>query len=282
VYGVLPYLHGLHLDAEDAIQTSQAVPADGTPRLRVVVPVVPRISNHTDFDALRAHPQVEVVFVGPDMAIPRADLIVLPGSKSVQDDLRFLRAQGWERVIQRHLRYGGKVIGICGGMQMLGTMLHDPLGLEGTVRSVPGLGLLEFETTLEGEKRLERVTGRLAFGGGETVSGYEIHMGVTTGPALRRPALVIGAQSHGAISGDGQILATYMHGLFDEPSSSAALLAWAGLDQPLRVDYRVLREQSLGRLADTIAGHTDLVRLFGDTLSEVHRTAPASPEEINP
>ncbi len=281
VYGVLPYLHGLRLDAEDAIQTSQAPAEEGTSRLKVVVPAVPRISNHTDLDALRAHPQVDVVFVGPGMAIPRAELIILPGSKSVQDDLEFLRAQGWEREIKRHLRYGGKIIGICGGMQMLGTMLHDPLGVEGTARSVPGFGLLDFETTLEAGKQLQRVTGRLTFGGGDTVSGYEIHMGVTTGPALRRPSMELGGSPHGALSDDGQILATYMHGLFDEPSSCAALLVWAGLDQPMHVDYRALREQSLTRLADTIAAHIDLPRLYADTLAQSYRVR-AGPEEINP
>jgi len=136
VLGVLPYLHGLHLDAEDAVQTVQrAASADA---LRVVIPVLPRVSNHTDFDALRAHPQVDVRLVGPRQPIPPADLIILPGSKSVQADLAWLRANGWEAAIARHLRYGGKLIGICGGMQMLGRRLHDPHGLEGAAGSVEG------------------------------------------------------------------------------------------------------------------------------------------------
>ncbi len=121
VFGVLPYLHGLHLDAEDAIIGAQSA-KHGAPDalLRVIVPVLPRISNHTDFDALRAHPQVDLRFIGPGMPVPPADLVILPGSKSVRADLAFLRANGWEPALRRHLRYGGKVIGICGGMQMLG------------------------------------------------------------------------------------------------------------------------------------------------------------------
>lgn len=129
VFGVLPYLQGLHLDAEDAVQTAQSAASGEV--LRVVIPVLPRISNHTDFDALRAHPQVDVRMVGPGRPIPPADLVILPGSKSVQADLAWLRAHGWDAAIARHLRYGGKLIGICGGMQMLGRRLRDPLGWKG-------------------------------------------------------------------------------------------------------------------------------------------------------
>ena len=269
VYGVLPYMHGLHLDAEDSIQTAQA-PAISNERFRIVVPVLPRISNHTDFDALRAHPQCDVVFVGPGMAIPNADLVILPGSKSVHADLRFLVQQGWDRAIERHLRYGGKLIGICGGMQMIGTKLDDPLGTEGTACSMPGLGLLDFETTLDARKRLKRVEGRLRIGSGAKASGYEIHMGVTTGPALRRPALDLPDGPDGALSLDGQILATYVHGLFDEPEACSALLAWAGLEEPIAVDYRLLRERSIDRVADAIAEHTDVAALFAHAL--LHRS----------
>lgn len=267
VFGVLPYLQGLHLDAEDAIQTEQLLGETEGRRLKVVVPVVPRISNHTDFDPLRAHPQVEIVFVGPGMAIPRADLVILPGSKSVQADLSFLLQNGWDRELKRHLRYGGKVIGICGGMQMLGTTLHDLHGLEGAVKSTAGLALLDFETALEPEKRLERVSGTLLLGGGVKASGYEIHMGVTRGAALRRAAIDIDGRPDGAISSDGQILATYMHGLFEEPAACSALLAWAGLEEPLARDYRMARERSIDRLADAIAGHVDVLTLCSEALS---------------
>ena len=277
VLGVLPYLHGLFLDAEDALGEATITKSrrDGEARLRVVAPVYPRISNHTDLDALRLHPQVDFSWVGPGQAIPPADLIVLPGSKAVQADLAWLRAQGWEDAIRRHLRYGGKLIGICGGYQMLGRRLHDPLGLEGAAGSVAGLGLLDAETTLEAEKQLVNVHGRLALPGEPPVAGYEIHMGVTSGPALAMPALWLAQEGDeaaptrpdGAISADGQLLGTYVHGLFDAPAALSALLAWAGLDaQALEgagaVDLAARREADLDRLADAIEAHVDLAALF--------------------
>lgn len=264
VLGVLPWLQGLHLDAEDAVVSVQAEKRG--PLLRVVVPVLPRIANHTDFDALRAHPRVDLRLVGPGMPIPPADLIVLPGSKSVRADLAFLRAQGWDRALLRHLRYGGKVIGICGGMQMLGRRISDPDGREGPAGSSEGLGLLDYETVLAPRKQLRQATGRLALpgsGAAALVSGYEIHLGVTQGPALARPALRLDdGRDDGALSEDGQILATYLHGLFDVPAGCAALLRWAGLDQAEGVDLHALREASLERLADAMAAHLDLARLL--------------------
>jgi len=168
-------------------------------KLRVIVPVLPRISNHTDFDPLRVHPSVDVQFVDLAASIPGADLIVLPGSKSVQADLASLRAAGWDRALARHLRYGGKVIGICGGFQMLGRRLDDPGGVEGAAGAADGLGLLDVETTITQEKRLARVAGRLAFAEAAVI-GYEIHMGRTTGTALVRPAAWLGARPDGAPS----------------------------------------------------------------------------------
>lgn len=261
VFGVLPYLHGLHLDAEDAIQSEQSEKTDGE-RLRVIAPVFPRISNHTDFDVLRAHPQVEFGFIGPGMRIPRADLIVLPGSKSVQADLLWLEREGWVQEIRRHLRYGGKLIGICGGMQMLGTKLHDPRGLEGAPSSQSGLALLDYETTLEPAKQLRQVCGQLAASQAK-VSGYEIHMGVSSGPGLARPAIQLDdGRPDGAVSEDGQVLATYLHGLFEHPQACVALLAWAGLSRPAPVDYAALREASIDRLADTLNEHLVIDRLL--------------------
>ncbi|MGD7095609.1 cobyric acid synthase [Ralstonia pseudosolanacearum] len=260
VFGVLPYLQGLHLDAEDAVQTAQSAASGEV--LRVVIPVLPRISNHTDFDALRAHPQVDVRMVGPGRPIPPADLVILPGSKSVQADLAWLRAHGWDAAIARHLRYGGKLIGICGGMQMLGRRLRDPLGLEGRPGSLDGLGYLDFETTLAPAKQLRQVRGTLA-DGGAALAGYEIHMGVTEGPALARPAVRLDdGRTDGAVSADGQILATYLHGLFDAPEACRALLAWAGVREARAQDYAALREASLERLADTLRAHLDLPALF--------------------
>ena len=259
VLGVLPYLTDFHLEAEDAIDTRQVGKAAAT--LTVVVPVLPRISNHTDFDPLRLHPQVDLQFVGPGQPIPPADLLILPGSKSVRADLAFLRANGWEMAIRRHLRYGGRLLGICGGLQMLGRRIADPLGLEGAPGESAGLGLLDFTTELAAEKQLCNVQGRLALEG-EAVSGYEIHAGVSTGPALERAAVELDdGRRDGALSADGQVLGTYLHGLFEGPAACAALLRWAGLGTVDTVDYLALREREIERLADLVEAHLDTARL---------------------
>ena len=262
VLGVLPYLHGLHLEAEDALPRD--VPArTGRNLLRIVVPALPRISNHTDFDPLRFHPEVDFRFIGPEQPFPCADLIILPGSKSVRDDLAWLRAQGWESAILRHLRYGGKVIGLCGGYQMLGSDICDPLGIESTAGASAGLGLLDIATTLEPEKQLRNVRGRLAFANAP-VTGYEIHSGVTTGPALDLPVVALdNTRTDGATSHDGRVLGTYLHGIFESPLACAALLGWAGLDSPQVIDYAALRNTAIDRLADVIEEHLDVNAIRG-------------------
>jgi adenosylcobyric acid synthase len=252
VIGVLPYLHDLHLEAEDAIAKSDTKKV-GT-QLTVVVPILPHIANHTDFDALRLHPQVDLRFVRLSEEMPAADLIILPGSKNVRGDLAALREHGWEPRIARHLRYGGKVLGICGGFQMLGQQLHDPLGLEGEVGSSAGLGWMEMETTLEAHKQLKQVSGQLAFANAQ-LQGYEIHMGVSTGRALARPVHLLSGQAEGALSEDGQVAGSYIHGLFDHPQACAAWLQWAGLSEQVAYDYTQLREQSLEKLADSVQQH---------------------------
>ncbi|MFJ4257209.1 cobyric acid synthase [Pseudomonas monteilii] len=259
VLGVLPYVTDLHLEAEDGIDVRQGAKSERV--LKVIVPVLPRISNHTDFDPLRLHPQVDLQFIGPGQPIPPADLIILPGSKSVRGDLAQLRERGWDKAIERHLRYGGKVIGICGGLQMLGRDVHDPLGLEGPAGSSPGLGLLDYATVLEAEKQLRNVAGVLNLEAAP-VAGYEIHAGVTTGPALEQPAVQLAdGRCDGAVSDDGQILATYLHGLFEGSHSCAALLRWAGLEDAQTIDYEALRERDIERLADLVEKHLDTARL---------------------
>ncbi|HEY1028444.1 MAG TPA: cobyric acid synthase [Pseudomonas sp.] len=263
VLGVLPYLMDFHLEAEDAVDTRQQ--AKDAQALRVVVPVLPRISNHTDFDPLRLHPQVQLSFVGPGQAIPPADLIILPGSKSVRADLARLREQGWDTAIARHLRYGGKVLGICGGLQMLGRQIHDPHGLEGAAGSSEGLGLLDFETLLEPEKQLRNVRGQLCLEQAP-ISGYEIHAGVSRGPGLNGAVQLDDGRRDGGLSDDGQVLGTYLHGLFEQPSAFAALMRWAGLREVQAVDYQALRERDIERLADQVELHLDtalLSRLCG-------------------
>ncbi|MCW8890322.1 MAG: cobyric acid synthase [Sedimenticola sp.] len=269
VFGVLPYLPGLHLEAEDSLTDSGIKPTIDKP-LRVVIPWLQRTSNHTDLDPLSLHPQVEVTWVGPGEPVPDADLIILPGSKSVQADLAYLRKSEWEKIIKRHLRYGGKVLGICGGFQMLGQFIHDPSGIEGAPGSQSGLGLLNVETTLEKEKQLRLVTGHLAINSAP-VTGYEIHMGMTQGYGLNRPLVFTDSGTDGAISEDNQIAGTYLHGLFESPSACNALLEWAGLEVPQTPDYRALREADIDKLADAAEQHLDIksiMALLEDTSSE--------------
>lgn len=261
VIGVIPYLPGLHLDAEDAIAAEQILDAE-LPQLKVVVPVFPRISNHTDFDALRLNPQVDLHYVGPDGDKPDADLIILPGSKNVRRDLQWLRDNGWDKAISRHLRYGGKVIGICGGYQMLGCQISDLQAVEDIAGVSVGLSLLEMTTDLKPHKQLRQVQGTLSFTGGN-IEGYEIHCGVSTGQALEKPvALLDDGRSDGAISADNQVLGTYLHGLFDHPDSSAALLAWAGLETTQVVDQQAIRDTQLNRLATELEQHLNCALLF--------------------
>ena len=260
VLGTLPYLQGLLLDAEDSIGREGRTSREKA--LRVVVPALPRISNHNDFDPLRLHPQVQLTFVGPNQPIPPADLIILPGSKSTRSDLAWLRAQGWEPALQRHLRYGGKLLGICGGFQMLGEWIHDPQGLEGPPGSSPGLGWLNFQTRMVAGKQLRNVEGRV-LPEGVAVGGYEIHNGVSEGPALARPLIELDGRVEGAVSEDGQVMGTYLHGLFDRSLACRALLARLGLEQPGAdaVDYREHRQRELDRLADAVEAHLDMAAI---------------------
>ncbi|HEY0720941.1 MAG TPA: cobyric acid synthase [Gammaproteobacteria bacterium] len=261
VLGVLPYLHDLHLEAEDGLGDTLRWEGNAHEQLRVAVPLLPRISNHTDFDALRHHPQIDLHFIAPGQEIPACDLLILPGSKSVRDDLDFLRAQGWDTALLKHLRYGGKLLGICGGFQMLGRELHDPAGIESAAGSSAGLGLLDMATTLQPQKQLHRVSGRLTLAAA-AVEGYEIHAGISTGPALHTPFAQLDGRSDGACSQDGAIIGTYLHGLFDHPEACRALLQWAGLKAVATLDIRALREASIERLADTVEQHLDLATLF--------------------
>jgi len=266
VFGVLPYLKGFHLEAEDRVSTRQVIDSS-LQVINIVVPVCPHIANHTDLDALRLHPQVNLQFVAAGQVIPDADVIILAGSKSVQSDLDWLKQQGWQEHIQKHLRYGGKVIAICAGYQMLGNKLHDPNGIEGTAGSSEGLGLLDFETTLETQKQLTHVDGNFTWDNA-AVSGYEIHMGISNGPALNNPAVTFN-KNHpakdkvdGVVSEDGQIIGTYLHGVFDKETALHSLLNWAGLDDVEDFDYDGLREQELDRLADEMQQHIDIELLL--------------------
>ena len=261
VLGTIPYLHNLFLDAEDAINVDQQHTENA---LKVVVPVLPRISNHTDFDALRLHPNIDLKFIAVDAHDRSADLIILPGSKNVINDLQTLLDNGWQKTLEQHLRYGGKLIGICGGYQMLGSHINDPYGIEnkGKSNQTSGLSLLPISTELAESKQLENVTARFEHPSFDeiNVKGYEIHCGQSQlheAQTVNHPSLfkLDNGQTDGYLSDDNQVLGTYLHGLFDSPEACDQLLNWAGLSGANSVNIDEIREQQLNRLTDTLQDH---------------------------
>ena len=259
VLGVLPYLKTLYLEAEDSLNlVSNTANTANKALFNIIVPRLPHLSNHTDFDALRLHPQVNLQFVELSQPLPAADLIILPGSKNTRDDLEALQRNNWHKVLQKHLRYGGKVIGICAGFQMLGRQIHDPEGSEGKAGSSHAFAFLDFTTTLQRDKQLKQQCGRLNLLEKPLISGYEIHTGISTGKALDNPAVFFTDHADGAISNDNQLLGSYLHGLFDEASACSALLTWAGLERVKTPDYYAQREQGIDLLADTLEQYLDL------------------------
>ncbi|ENP8455212.1 cobyric acid synthase [Photobacterium damselae] len=262
VLGVLPYLHGLMLEAEDAINSQQVESTTDQP-LRVAVPVLTRVSNHTDFDPLRMHPQVNLMLVGKGEPLPPCDLVIIPGTKNVRDDLAYLKEQGWDQQIQRHLRLGGKLMGICGGYQMLGQTIADPLSIEGKAGESQGLGYLDVTTVLEQEKQLKQVSGTLTLPNQASVPvrGYEIHAGVTTGVQVDAP-IQLESGLDGQLGVDNQVFGTYLHGIFERQEACDAILSWAGLEATQTPDFDQIREQGIDRVADTIEQYLDLEALW--------------------
>jgi adenosylcobyric acid synthase len=230
-------------------------------RIRIAVPILPHIANFDDLDPLDTEPSIEVLRVRPGSAIPGdADLIVLPGSKATIADLAALREAGFDIDIAAHWRRGGIVLGLCGGYQMLGRTIADPDGIEGPPGKADGLGILDVATTLSAAKRLEPARGTT--GDGAPFVGYEMHMGVTEGPDCARPfARLADGTPDGAVSADGRVIGTYMHGLFADDRQRAAWLARLGAGPP-NVAYDDLVEQTLDALAAHLAAHIDLDRLL--------------------
>lgn len=261
-FGVVPWLKAAsRLPSEDSVVLERL--AAGEKRaLKVAVPMLSRIANFDDLDPLKAEPQVEVVFVPPGKPLPAdAGLVVIPGSKSTIGDLLHLREQGWDRDLAAHVRRGGHVVGICGGFQMLGSTVRDPDGIEGSVRETEGLGLLDVETVMEPEKTVRTSNAR------STVfdlplEGYEIHLGRTTGPDCRRPAVVINDVPDGAVSADGKVFGTYLHGLFGADAFRARFLESLGVTGG-GIDYRADVEAALDEIAMALETHLDCDELFG-------------------
>jgi adenosylcobyric acid synthase len=259
--GLVPHFaEAARLPAEDILGLKAGFGAAHTGSPVIAVPVMPRIANFDDLDPLKAEPGVEVRLVEAGSPIPaEAALVLLPGSKTTIDDLLFLREQGWDIDIAAHVRRGGRVLGICGGYQMLGRTIADPEGIEGASRTVPGLGLLAVDTVLTGDKSLVPVTGSA---GGADFSGYEMHLGVTTGADCARPfATLSDGRTDGAISLDGRIQGTYVHGLFADDRLRRAFLA--GLGAPTsNLVYEAMVDDVLDRFADHLAAHLDIDRLW--------------------
>jgi adenosylcobyric acid synthase len=261
--GLVPFLPALRsLPAEDAAELV-GVARERRPgaALRIAVPLLPWIANFDDLDPLRGEPQVDIAFVPVGRPLPRdCDLVILPGSKATIADLDALRAAGWDIDIAAHVRAGGRVLGLCGGYQMLGRRIADPEGIEGPARAVDGLGLLDVETVLTGSKQLLRVSGTLALGGA-AFDGYEMHVGVTTGPDTARPlASLGGGRPDGAVSRDARVMGTYLHGLFQADSSRAAWLAMLGAAAVTNHTQTV--EAVLDAWAAHLEAHVDMDRLL--------------------
>jgi len=279
VLGVLPYIPNLAVAAEDAIDTQQVAENSDQVKLKVVVPVFTRISNHTDFDALRLHPEIDFhyVFAGDAYTkgnkksarkpLPACDLIILPGSKNVRADLEFLKAQGWHQDIEKHLRYGGKVFGICGGYQMLGKTIADPLAVEGHVGTSAGLGYFPMETELKDKKTLLNVSGTLTLSGQSVaVTGYEIHAGescFTQNSDISSQSAIVSLNGapHGHCSDDNQIAGCYLHGIFDCAEALQLVMAWAGADISKQASVEEIEQAAIEQLADVCQQHLDIDKL---------------------
>jgi adenosylcobyric acid synthase len=249
------------LPAEDALALDIAAPR-GEGAFTIAVPRLPRIANFDDLDPLKAELGINLVIVQPGQPIPRqADLIILPGSKATRADLNALRAQGWDIDIIAHYRAGRPVLGICGGYQMLGKTIADPQGIEGAPGSSPGLGLLDVETILAPTKQL-RLENAVEAASGLPLSGYHMHMGVTAGPDASHPFARIGNASEGAISADGLVTGTYLHGLFSADAFRAAFLARLGVAHTGGTSYEASIEATLDALAAHLQSHLDLDALL--------------------
>ena len=261
-FGLVPWLPATaRLPSEDGVVLERRGAAPGR-RTMIACPILPRISNFDDLDPLKLEAEVDLVMVPPGQPIPaEAALIVLPGSKATIADLAFLRAEGWDIDIRAHVRRGGHVLGLCGGYQMLGGRIADPGGMEGAPGAVEGLGLLDVETELGGDKTLVGVRGR-CLAGDAPLEGYEMHVGKTRGPDTRRPVLrFVDGRLDGATSADGRISGTYVHGLFANAEQRRAWLARLGVAGG-GADYGASVDAALDEIAAAMERHIDVDALI--------------------
>ena len=265
--GVVPWLDAAgRLPPEDAVVLDRPgdQPARGgvEKRVRIVAPKLSRVANFDDMDPLRLEPAVDFSFVPPGMPLPRdADVVVLLGTKSTLGDLEFIRSQGWDHDVIAHARSGGRVLGLCGGYQVLGRRVCDPDGVDGPAGAAPGLGLLDVETVMRGEKRVRPVAGTCARSG-TPLSGYEIHMGATTGADAARPFAHLERGPDGAVSADGRIEGSYVHGLFAGDEFRARWLESVRAGAASAFVYETAIEEALDELADGIEMALDVEALL--------------------
>ena len=260
--GFVPYFpEARHLPAEDALALDRRNERRSGAKLKVAVPILPQIANFDDLDPLEAEQNVDLVRIHPGTALPGdVDLVILPGSKTTIAALDALRECGFDIDIAAHVRRGGTVLGLCGGFQMLGRTVVDPDGIEGPAGTVAGLGLLDVETVLSPEKKLTNAKGVTS--DGIAFSGYEMHMGVTKGADCARPfARLADGTPEGAMSANGRVIGTYVHGLFADDRQRAAWLSRFGAG-PTTIAYDERVENTLDRLAKHLSTFIDLDRLF--------------------
>lgn len=278
VLGVMPWLK-VDLEDEDSVVLERGKYDEVTPKdIDVVVIQLPYMSNFTDFNALAAQPDVRLRYVTQPHELENCDLIILPGSKNTLSDLRWLRERGLEPTLHAHQRSGGMVVGICGGYQMLGRHIYD--GVESGLAEMPGVGLLDVTTHFASVKTTTRVVGRTLPGGisaemAYDIEGYEIHMGETQrGPHVRPFARleVCNAQPYDSLDGatdeSGNVLGTYLHGIFDNGEFTRALIdnlrvrkglaAWSGE----RFDYQQHKQQQFDILASAMRENIDIARIY--------------------
>ncbi|MEL6727347.1 MAG: cobyric acid synthase [Pseudomonadota bacterium] len=269
--GVIPWLSAAkQLPAEDAVSMQQPSEATGK-ALKIVAPMFSRIANFDDADPLRLEPGVDFQWVPPGQALPRdADVVVLFGTKSTLGDLAFMRDQKWDQDVHAHARAGGRVLGICGGYQMLGKSIFDPHGHDGMPGTAEGLGLLDIETAMTGEKRVATIDAISPLID-DPVSGYEIHIGESFGPDTQRPIFTVNGKPDGASSANGLIEGTYLHGVFSHDGFRQAWLRSVRGSFESVLNYEDSVETALDELADGVERAIDIDHLF----ALAKRPAPA-------
>ena len=258
-FGVVPFFaDASKLPAEDALDLPKGGGAGGC---KIVCLTLSRIANFDDLDPLAQEPGVSLRMLRAGEAIPGdTDLVIIPGSKSTRGDLAYLRAQGWDIDLAAHLRRGGRVLGICGGYQMLGETVEDPDGIEGAAGATQGLGHLAIATRMSPDKRLTR-TEAVHAATSLPMQGYEIHIGRSDGPDRARPFALVAGQPEGAVSADGRVMGSYLHGMFANDAFRAGFLRQIGA-QASGLTYSAGVEAALGALAAHLEAHVDVAGLL--------------------